>query len=355
MKADFRSKVLWWAVRRRLKKDQPKIIAVTGSIAKTSTKELIGCVLTAAFPGRVRVSFGNLNSFLGVPLGIFGFRLDFYERPVTWQWLFILGKAIWLSAFSRLPQYLVLELGVDQPGDMKALGQELALDIAVVTLVGPAHLQNFPSFESYAREKALISRAVKNSGYLLLNRRDPSLNLYQGSAAKIIQFDCPVEVIAPTVARTVGRLLAIEAGALEEAIEHCPLPSGRLNKVKFGRYSVINDSYNANPLSMKAALAVLGQSQTRKVAVLGEMRELGDLTDQAHREIGQIARQVADLVIGVGEKAKLFNSQLWFANSTAAAEAIFSDLKDNDTILIKGSHALAMDKIVEAIKNHELS
>src|SRR5688500_2495906 len=114
----MRESILWWAAKRRLRFDKPFIIGITGSIAKTSTKEAIGGVLEKAYPGKVVVGYGNLNTFLGVPLAILGFRLNFHSKNVTWQWPFILLLALWRGLFARLPKYLVLEFGADQPGDI---------------------------------------------------------------------------------------------------------------------------------------------------------------------------------------------------------------------------------------------
>src|SRR3989344_9023306 len=144
---DLRSSILWWAVKRRVAIDQPFIIAITGSIAKTSTKVAIGAVLRRAFPGQVRVGFGNLNSFLGVPLAILNFKVDFYKQKITWQWIWILKLAIWRGLFGRLPKYLVLEFGADKPDDIEQLGRMLTLDTAIITITGAAHLANYSSVE----------------------------------------------------------------------------------------------------------------------------------------------------------------------------------------------------------------
>src|SRR3989344_5626785 len=105
---DIRAKILWWAVKRRVGIDKPFIIAITGSIAKTSTKVAIGAVLRRAYPNQVRVGFGNLNSFLGVPLAILGFKVDFHKQQIGFiRWVWILKLAVWRGLLGHLPKYLV--------------------------------------------------------------------------------------------------------------------------------------------------------------------------------------------------------------------------------------------------------
>ena len=219
---------MWWAVSRRVEIDKPFIIAITGSIAKTSTKVAIGQVINAAFPGQARVGYGNLNSFLGVPLAILGFKLDFYRQKIGfWRWIWILKLAVWRGLFCRLPKYLVLEYGADHPGDIEKLAQKLALDAAIITLIGPAHLANYPSIEALIEEKKKIFDAVKKGGWGLVNANDPY-------ASQLQVEDCPIgavvtetEDIAPNFARAVGKKLKIAPDIIEDALSAMPHPEGR--------------------------------------------------------------------------------------------------------------------------------
>src|SRR5688572_10960785 len=113
---DPRPSILWFAAQRRLRLDRPFVLAVGGGIGKTSTKVAIGTLFNLKYPGQVRVGYGNLNTYLGVPLAVLGFEVDFYKQKIgVWAWLKILGAALWRSWFSKLPPYLILEFGTDQP------------------------------------------------------------------------------------------------------------------------------------------------------------------------------------------------------------------------------------------------
>lgn len=349
----IREKVLWWAVRRRVDLDQPVIIAITGSIAKTSTKVAIGAVLRRAFPNQVRVGYGNLNSFLGVPLAILDFKVDFYQRKIgAFQWLWILKLAIWRGLFSKLPKYLVLEYGADYPGDIEQLANMLPLDGAIVTLIGAAHLGNYPSLDAIAEEKAKILDAVKPGSWALVNKNDPYIH-------NLTLKDCPSEMvttatedIAINFARAVGQKLHISDELIKEALSIMPRPEGRLQLKDLETVKLLDDFYNANPLSMPVALKLLSKLPGRKVAILGDMLELGADELKYHQEIGQLAKQSADLVIGVGELAKEYGGVKHYPNSTVAAREILGLLGQGDSILVKGSHGVHMEVIAQAIEKH---
>ena len=350
---DIRAKILWWAVKRRVLLDEPFIIAITGSIAKTSTKLAIGAVLRRAFPGQVRVGFGNLNSFLGVPLAILDFKVDFYQQKIgVIQWLWILKLAIWRGLFSKLPKYLVVEFGADYPGDIEQLAAQLPLDGAIITLVGPAHLANYPSLEALVAEKAKILDAVKPGGWALVNKNDPYIHNLTPKDCPTETIDTATEDIAVNFARAVGRKLKISGDLVEEALSVMPRPEGRLQLKDLGSVKLLDDSYNANPLSMPVALKLLSKLPGRKVAILGDMLELGNTEVKYHQEIGQLAKQSADLVIGVGELAKEYGGAKHYPDSSVAAREILELLGQGDSILVKGSHGVHMEVIVKAIENN---
>ncbi len=361
---DFRSSILWWAVKRRVAKDRPFIIAITGSIAKTSTKVAIGAVLGRAYPSQVRVGFGNLNSFLGVPLAILDFKVDFYRQHITWQWLWLLILAIWRGLFTGLPKYLVLEFGADYPGDIEQLAKMLPLDGAIITLIGPAHLANYLSIEAIAEEKAKILTAIKPGGWALVNKNDPYLN-------KLTLKDCPSEMVATKTediainfARAVGEKMEISTDLINDALAVLPRSEGRLQLKDLGSVKLLDDSYNANPLSMAVALKVLAKLPGRKVAILGDMLELGVNERKFHQEIGRLAAEKSDLVIGIGQLAKEYDGSNWYPDSMTAAnellrmntskqsERLFSVLREGDTVLVKGSHGVHMEIIAKAIEKN---
>ncbi|MEK7535212.1 MAG: Mur ligase family protein [Patescibacteria group bacterium] len=349
---DIREKILWWAVKRRVKKDNPFIIAITGSIAKTSTKVAIGAVLRRAFPNQVRVGFGNLNSFLGVPLAVLNFKVDFYKQKITWQWIWILKLAIWRGLFSRLPKYLVLEYGADKPGDIEKLANMLPLDVAIITITGAAHTQNYSSVEQIAKEKAKIFGAVKAGGWGLVNKNDPYLHNLTAKDCPSEMVDTATEDIAANFARAVGKKLKISDELIDEALVIMPRPEGRLQMKNLHGLKLLDDSYNANPVSMEAALIVLAKLPGRKVAVLGDMLELGKDERRMHQEVGQLARTKADVVVGVGNLATEYGGIITYPDSTVASRDLFSVLREGDTVLVKGSHGVNMEKIASSITNH---
>lgn len=349
--ADLRERILWWAVNRRVEIDQPFIIAITGSIAKTSTKVAIGAVLRQAFPSQVRVGYGNLNSFLGVPLAILDFKVDFYKQNITWQWIWILKLAIWRGLFGRLPKYLVLEFGADKPGDIEQLGKMLPLDVAIITLTGAAHLANYPSLDAVVNEKAKIFDAVKKGGWGIVNKKDSYLEIYHSKSCPLTEVESETEDIAINFARMVGQKLKIENNIIDEALAALSPPEGRLQLKDLGSVKLLDDSYNANPLSMKAAFNVLAKLPGRKVAILGDMLELGEDEKKFHREIGELARRSADLVIGVGELSREYGGAKHYPDSLTASKEVPGLLGQDDSILVKGSHGVHMEVIVSAITN----
>jgi len=348
---DIRSTILWWAADRRLSADKPFVIAVTGSIAKTSIKEAIGAILRQAYGDeQVRVGFGNLNTYLGLPLAILGYQIDFYKQAISWQWPFLLLGAILKSFTTRLPKYLVLEMGADRPGDLQLLTNHVKPDIGILTIVGEAHMVNYPTIEALANEKGIIVEATKPQGVVIINRNDPFFSTHIGRAkAHVVDFNCPTADIAHTVAELVGKQLGVSAAIIGKALTSAWQPEGRL-QVAEGRFHLINDAYNASPTSMRAALEKLQQRSGRKIAVLGSMLELGEKEVEYHQEIGRLAHQAADVVVGVGELAKHYQPDAWYATSDEAAREIFAYLQEGASILVKGSHGVHMEKIVEAVK-----
>lgn len=348
----LREKILWWAVKHRVAIDKPFVIAITGSIAKTSTKVAIGAVLLRAFPNQVRVGFGNLNSFLGVPLAILDFKTDFYRQKISWQWLGILLLAVSRGLFKKLPKYLVLEYGADFPGDIEALSKMLSIDIAVITLTGPAHLANYSSVEAIAQEKANILNAIRPGGLGLINKNDPYRHIYQVKDCPTGSVATETEDIAVNFARAIGKYLKIDSKIIDEALATLARPEGRLVLKDLGEFKLLDDSYNANPLSMPTALKVLAKLPGRKVAILGDMLELGSEEAKFHREIGLLAHHSADVIIGVGKLAKEYGVDQWYPDSSTAAKDLLAILRQGDTVLVKGSHGVHMEIIVKAIINH---
>lgn len=349
----WRDELLWRCALRRIRRSNPTVIAVGGGIAKTSTKQAVGAVLAEQSPDQVFVGYGNLNTYLGVPLSILGFEIDFYSQSIRWwHWPKLLLQSIKRS-FQPLPKFVVLEYGTDRPGDVAQLVAKLRPDVALLTLVAPAHVMNYPSLEAIAEDEGALVEAVPKNGAVFLNARDPYLARHRQrvKAETVTEVDEPNERIAVGFAAAVGRYFGCSDEVIAQALQKGHNAPHRFQRLTIGPWEVIDDTYNANPASMEAALQLLAKMPGRKVAILGTMRELGQSERVLHQQIGSLAHQIADVVIGVGELSEEYRPVVQFASSEEAARGVFSYLKKGDSILVKGSHSVSMEKIIEGIEN----
>ena len=389
-----------------LKKYRPYVIAVTGSVGKTSTKEAIFAV-SKSFEPKTRRSFANYNTEIGVPLTILsekekirGFR----------SWLKVILKGLTLLAL-RLdyPKILILEMAADRPGDIKYLTEFVKPNVGVVTAIGeiPVHVEFFSGPKAVAREKAVLIESVAPSGRSILNYDDEVvLEMKEKSRARVLTFGFSPEadvkatnyemrspasgdqagisfkleyggsfvparlydvfgkqaVYAVLAAASCGLVLGMNLVEISEALKNYQSPPGRMRIIKGIKNAwIIDDTYNASPLSTTAALEALRAIEgKRKIAVLGDMREIGKYSEEAHQTIGEKAAEFADLLFTVGEKARFIKSAaiqyglseekiFHFDTQEAAGRALQNAVKQEDIILIKGSRAMKMEKIVEEI------
>ena len=383
-----------------LKRATPKIVAVTGSVGKTSTKEAIFEVLKIKFGKNVRKSEGNLNNETGVPLAILGFR----KSPEKfWQWLGIILTAKLRALFGKKYQILVLEMAADKPGDIKYLVSFARPDIAVLTSIGPAHLEAFGSIEKIVLEKTSLLQALKAPGFAVLNLDDEKIKAISGNGqwqqkTYALQSEADVEarnitteiedfraltnfqvvinsktkfrVSTPTLGRSanvssalaavaVAEILGLDQEAMVKGLANFRTGKRRMEVVEGRNKSIIlDDSYNANPLSMRTALDTLKTlprppANARKIAVLGDMLEIGKISEEAHRLIGEYAREIADEVFSVGDLAKGYQAKKHFNHSEEAGEYLLSKILPGDIILIKASRAIGLEKIVDLLRVSE--
>ncbi len=392
-----------------LKRYKPTIIAVTGNAGKTSTKEAIGAVVGSQ--KRVRISEGNLNNELGVPLTILGdWGNEYYEKgPSRGFWLKVLFTAWRRFVFAQTyPEVLLLEYGADHPGDIQRLARRYRPDIGVVTTVGdvPVHIEFFKDAEAVAAEKSELIKALAATGAAILNHDDDRvLDMKQASIAPVTTYGfnpeasvrisdfeyrnsedgvplgvtfklhvggsfAPIHIngslgrsqgYAAAAAAAVGLKFGLNLVQISQALTHYVGPKGRLKILPGLRQSaIIDDTYNASPASMRLALETLRDLPgIRKVAVLGDMLELGDHTIQAHRAIGILAAEFIDLLVCVGSRAAFIaeaaRSQmdaakiLIFETSEEAAEKIPALIQQYDVVLVKSSQGIRTEKIVAAI------
>ncbi|MCK4659235.1 MAG: UDP-N-acetylmuramoyl-tripeptide--D-alanyl-D-alanine ligase [Phycisphaerae bacterium] len=346
-----------------------KVIAVTGSNGKTTTKEMIDHVLGTHLPGRGAVH--SFNNDIGVPLTL-------------------------LSA-EPADRYLVVEIGSSAPGEVAHLADMVSPDIGVVTSIGHAHLEGFGSIDGVACEKLSLLDHVSPGGLGLVNLDDLQrvkhgplpgdlriITYGTDSQADIrvtgvqpgldgVSFwinDCnEVRLPVPGVhnarnaaaAFGVARRMQLEPGQIVEALGAVRLPNMRLNVRRFGGLTLIEDCYNANPTSMAAAIEVLQTVERgRRVLVAGEMRELGTHSHALHEQIGILAgRSGIEFVVSVGHKAKpiiagarsvnpAVTTCVWETTGQACAE-LPPMLAPGDTVLIKGSRAMGLERLSQQI------
>lgn len=357
-----------------------KVVGITGSVGKTSTKETIASVLGKKY--RVLKTLGNFNNELGLPLTIFRLRDD--------------------------DEVAVLEMGISDFGEMSRLTAIARPDICVITNIGLCHLENLKSRDGILKAKTEIFEGLKENGSVILNGDDDKLVTVEnvngktpvffgisnrsGVYAKSVETlglegtkvvisgvgTKDIDVIIPVpgkhmvynvlAAAAVGAELGLNADQIKSGIEELKTIDGRNNIIKTDKYLILDDCYNANPISMKAALDILNMSAGRKVAILGDMFELGDDEEKLHFEVGEyLAATSIDVLAAVGKLSKnIVDGVISYKNAHADAcscrtyhfdnkEALIDVLPDiletKDNILVKASHGMEFPQIIENIKN----
>ena len=377
-----------------LKRTRPEIIAITGSISKTSTKEAIFEVLKVKFGSKIQKSEGNLNNETGVPLAVLGFTRS-PKNIINWLWIILVAPL--KSILRKKMAVLVLEFAADKPGDIKYLLTIAKPHIALITSIGQAHLAAFGTVEKIAQEKLSLFNDLKNEDWAIVNSDDEFLKNYTSHEPQMMTYainnsadikasniETRIEDFKPRTdfeirlaneafeaeTETLGltwnvysSLAAVACAKIykmtdEEIVQGlaniCP-HEHRMN-VYEGKNSsiIIDDSYNANPVSMGAALEVLQtlpkSESGQKIACLGDMLEIGPVTDEAHQSIGQRAKQIADVVIAVGNDAQKYEAHKYFMSAEEAGQYLLGIVRVNDIILIKASRAIGLDKVAEKLK-----
>lgn len=407
MKQMARKIVVWILTREAqlvLKKYRPQIIAVTGSVGKTSTKDAIYTALASSV--FVRKNTKSFNSELGVPLTILGLDTG-WGSP--WKWLHNVGRGLALVLFpTHYPKWLVLEVGLDRPGDIENIARWLRPNIAVFTRLPdtPVHVEFFPDVKSLHKEKKSLAKYVEKGGTLVINADDPNLsgltstpgvhaitygfsedahvrgtnegildtNGIEGVHMKVETGGSSVPVMLRGVlgrqhlypvlaAFAVGVGVDLNTVTLANGFrehEHAP---GRMRIIDGVRGSVIiDDSYNASPVAVEAALETLEKLTVpgRRIAILGDMAELGSLSSEAHTQIGTRAAAVLDVFIGVGKemhtavraarKAGMSDERaLHMEYARNAAEHVANDIGSGDVVLVKGSQSMRTERAVELL------
>ena len=355
----------FWA-RLVLRARRPRIVGITGSVGKTTTKEVIAATLAhpdaRAVIGTVRKSPGNLNSRRAFPLVILGYD----DRPgwrgqVLRRMCSVPARALRLATFAAYPDVLVLEYAIGWGGDVAEQAAIAPPTVAVVTAIGPAHLEVFETVERIIEEKSPLVRAVPPSGLVILgqdNSHASAMDRY--SRAPVVKVPGRGRTLSENAARAVAAYFGIPAAAVESALGEMRPIDGRLATRELESMTLIDDAYNANPLSMEFGLSVLPELAApgqRKVAILGDMLELGPDAARYHREIAAHAHRAADVVVGVGTLAAEYQPHHWFATADECSDHLPDFIRRGDCVYLKGSHSMHLDRTASRLQQfaHEMA
>ncbi len=406
----FVAQILQYEARLVLRKYKPKVIAITGSVGKTSTKDAVYAVVAGV--SYVRKSDKSFNSEIGLPLTILGVP-NGWNDPIIW--INNIWKGLWLYLTPhKYPKWLVLEVGVGKPDDMRKTALWLKTDAVIITAIGetPSHIEFFSSRKNLIEEKSKLIQTLKKDGLLVLNSDDEDVLgmkaktknrtitygfkegaevlgsgdniLYNETGAPegvIFRIDEDGKSVPVTIEGVFGRnhvyaslaALALASGlkmnmlAAADALKNYEVSPGRMRLLQGVNSSlIIDDTYNSSPFACEFALRTLGgvKNKGRKIAILGDMLELGKHTEEAHKSIGQNARENLtrknDVLVVVGQRARAIREGALaaglsakniydFDDSYAASEFIKMFIKKGDLVLIKGSQGMRMERVVEAI------
>lgn len=365
-----------WDLARYYKRMFPiPFVAITGSVGKTTTKDMTAAVLGARY--RVHKTEGNFNNDIGVPLTLLKLR--------------------------REHEVCVVELGMDHAGEIDGLAGLVEPDMALITNIGDAHIENLGSRENIFKAKCEIFPHLKPDGLAILNGDDPMLatlrrtlpqrTLLVGSGEGLdytarnldsdgdshiscqvrtpreqFQVDIPAlgrhMIYSTLMAAAVGEALGMAADEITRGVSAFLPTKMRMNLIRCGGDIVIlNDAYNANPQSMRAAAAVLGDARgRRRVAVVGDMKELGPGGEQFHRAVGgYFAQAGTDRLIAVGDLARFIAEGAksagleqadYYPTVDEAKNALLREVRSGTTILVKASRSMAFEKIVNFLLAH---
>lgn len=345
------------------------LIGITGSNGKTTTKEMIAAILSKRF--NVLKNFGTENNHIGVPLTLM--RLNSEHEIV------------------------VLEMGTNRLGEIERLSEIAGPNLAVITNIGPSHLEYLKDLDTVMKAKCEILKYIKKDSKIIVNGDDeqlgslkPGLKTIRFGLNKDFDFYADKLSVEPdginfklngkheislgivgrhNVYNALGAIAAshnfgLSIDEIKEALKEFRVPNMRMEVKKVGEIKIINDSYNSNPLSMRKAIEALRDMTTkgRKILIAGDMLELGNLSGRFHHLVGrQAAESGIDLIVAVGrlaehvakgaQEAGMSEKKIKLCNVTKeACEAMLALIRKGDTVLVKGSRAMKMEQIVEELE-----
>ena len=348
------------------------MIAVTGSNGKTTTKEMVASILKAAFGHAVLATQGNFNNDIGLPLTLF--KLDSSHRAA------------------------IIEMGMNHPGEIGYLARIARPTVALVTNAQRAHLEGMGTIEMIAAEKGSVYAELAEDGVGVFNADDRWASLWQGQCAgkrvMCYSFEHPSDVSGRYLAHGLENRLEIACGgesievslalpgahnarnalgaataalaagislvAVREGRAACRGVKGRLQRRPgLNGAVVLDDTYNANPDSVRAGIDVLAATVGKKILVLGDMGEIGDMTGQFHDEVGGYAKsQGVDVLLALGDKSALAAHNFGvggqhFKKIESLIEALAAEMTTESTVLVKGSRFMCMERVSDAVCNDQ--
>lgn len=351
-----------------------KVVGITGSVGKTSTKEMVASILEQKY--KVTKTLGNFNNEIGLPITVFRIQED--------------------------DDIAILEMGISDFGEMSRLTKIARPDICIITNIGQCHLENLGDRDGVLKAKSEIFQGLQENGVVILNGEDDKLRTItevQGIQPKFfglnengenfcqaknivdkgmegtevtISFENgeSIHALIPIAGQHMvynalagaiaGKVLGLTMEEIQAGIENYQSIAGRNNTIRTENFTILDDCYNANPMSMKAAVDIISKSKGRKVAILGDMFELGEDELNLHREVGAHAGKAGiDLLICVGERSEVMAEEagkctdkvvLHYQDREEVIARIGTLLKKGDIILVKASHGMGFDKIVKYLQ-----
>lgn len=317
-----------------------KVIGITGTNGKTTVKNLVAATLGSR--ANVLYTKKNYNSLIGLPLTV----------------LNLCGEE----------DYMVLEMGTSAPGEIKRLCDIARPDVGVITNIGPGHLEGLESLDGVRKEKYALIRALPPDGLAVVGEGFTeipsrtvsrfsmdmldSLNLTEhgsyfsyGGNNYFTRLLGAENVYNCLAAVCVTRLLGADHAMQKSALAVIKPEPGRLEPIKVGKLLILNDTYNANPASMRAAIDFLGALSRRKIAVLGDMLELGKETSRLHEEVGSYARSSVDLLMTYGRQSEFYGGR-HYTEGNELLKSLCENISGDEVILFKASRALRFERFV---------
>ncbi|MCA9364157.1 UDP-N-acetylmuramoyl-tripeptide--D-alanyl-D-alanine ligase [Candidatus Kaiserbacteria bacterium] len=397
--------ILTFEAKLLIRRTKPKIVAITGSVGKTSVKDAVYQVLKDHT--HTRKSEKSFNSEIGVPLSVLGLR-NAWHSPVRW-FKNILDGALLILHPGAYPKVLVLEVGVDRPGDMDVLTSWIKPDVVVLTRLPevPVHVEFFDSPEAVRQEKRKLVEALVPDGVFVYNHDDERVcAVAEGTPQQRIGYgvgegaDCRAEKEAITyeggrptgytftltqggasancvvqeslggqhaynyaAAVAVGSVFGVAITDAAQALSENCTPPGRMRLLRGNKdTTIIDDTYNASPVAVERSLQSLKEVKgvKRRIAVLGDMMELGQYSIAEHERIGGVAASCVDVLVTIGVRARGIASGarakglseknvVQFDDANSAGRALLQMLEAGDIVLVKGSQSIRAERTVEIL------